>query len=296
MARSLTDRVMVVTGASSGIGRATAIEAARAGMDVVVSARRADRLASVAEAIRALGRKAAVVVGDVADRNYPAELLDAAERTFGGADAVFSNAGYGAELPFLGMSDAEIRRMFEVNFFASIALCRAATERWRRAGRPGHLLLCSSCLARFTLPGMGPYAASKAAQAMVARSLRYELRADRIEVSSVHPITTATEFFEVAGGSGIPDHAPKFLVQRPERVAKAVIACLRRPKPEVWTSTVTRLSAGLFTAFPRVADLFLSGLVRHLPPTPSQADLDARDAADGGGSARASRGEAASLR
>lgn len=275
MARVLDDLVLVVTGASSGIGRATAIEAARAGMDVVLTARRADRLDEVRAAIERLGRRAATVIGDVAEAGFSKRLLEESERAFGRYDIVFANAGYGAERRLLQFDEAELRRMFEVNFFAATELLREAARGLKRRGSGGHLLMCSSCVARFTLPGYGPYAATKAAQLMVARSLRYELKAHGIEVSTVHPVTTATEFFEVAGGGGngkggegspIADHAPKFIVQPPERVAKAVIRCLRSPRAEVWTSFPARFAAGLFTVFPGIADFFLAPHVRHLPP------------------------------
>jgi len=275
---------LIVTGATSGIGRATAIEAAKAGMDVVVCGRRAERLVEVCASIAAHGRRGHAVVGDVTEEGFGARLLNEAERAFGRFDVVFANAGYGAERRVLDYSQADLRRMFDVNFFAATDLVMQAARRLRAHGRPGHLLMCSSCVAKFTLPGYGPYSATKAAQALVCRAMRYELRADGIEVSSVHPVTTVTEFFEVAGrasASGRPaiaEHAPRFVIQPPERVARAVIACIRRPRSEVWTSFPTRLAAGLFTVFPRVADFFLRPQLKWLPRTdaPITESVDAR--------------------
>lgn len=261
-----------MTGGSSGIGRATALEAARAGMDLVVTGRREDRLRETAAEVARLGGRAEIVIGDVADAGFTARLLDAAERSFGRFDAVFANAGYGAERRVLDFTDDDLRRMFEVNFFASTDLLREAARRLVASGRRGHLLMCSSCVARFTLPGYGPYSATKAAQAMVCRSMRYELREHGIEVSSVHPVTTTTEFFDVAadtkrtGRPSVAEHAPRFVVQPPERVARAVVRCLRNPRPEVWTSHAARFGAALFTAFPALADVFLAPHLRHLPP------------------------------
>jgi short-subunit dehydrogenase len=271
VALDLRDRVIIVTGASSGIGAAPAGAGAEAGMDVVLAARRADRLDAVAERVRATGRAAEPVVVDVAERGASERLLDAATARFGRFDAVFSNAGYGVELDVLELSDDDLRRLFEVNFFASIDLCRAAARRWIEASRPGHLLLCSSCLAKFSLPEYGPYAAAKASQALVARAMREELASFDIEVASVHPITTTTEFFEVAtreAGRGeatddVPDHVPGFMVQRPEVVARAIVRCLRRPRSEVWTSTITRLYAGWATAFPGFHDFVLRRMRGH---------------------------------
>jgi short-subunit dehydrogenase len=156
------------------------------------------------------------------------------------------------------MSEHDLRTMFEVNFFSALSLCRSAARQWIAAAQPGHLIMSSSCIGKFPLAYHGAYCATKASQAMACAALRAELQGHGIAVSSVHPITTRTEFFvesdrrSGAGGSTaeVPDHAPSFLVQSPERVAAAVVQCMRRPVPEVWTSSLVRLSAALFTAWP----------------------------------------------
>ena len=259
---ALRGKVAVVTGASSGIGAATAAALVDEGMKVVLAARRLERLDEVARALIGRGGQVHMVAIDVAAPGASAQLLDATERRFGGFDVVFANAGYGMERAHHETTEADLRQMFEVNFFASLDLVTLAARRLIAANRPGHLLMSSSCLARFTLPYYGAYAATKAAQAMMCRAMRFELEPHGIEVSSVHPVTTVTEFFEQtaarsglgANGAKVPDHAPKFFVQPPERVAKAIVACLKRPRTEVWTSLLVRLSAGIITAFPWVFD------------------------------------------
>jgi len=259
---NLQGKVAVITGGSSGIGAATARALAAEGMDLVLAARRADRLTTVAQSIRAMGRRVETVEIDVAAPNASNALLDAAERAFGRFDVVFANAGYGMERAHHDTPEADLRHMFEVNFFASTDLITQAARRLIAADRKGHLLMCSSCLAKFTLPYYGAYAATKAAQGMMCRAMRFELEPHGIEVSSVHPVTTVTEFFEQSAarsglqstGSKVPDHAPKFFVQPPERVANAIVRCLKRPRSEVWTSLAVRLAAGLITAFPGMFD------------------------------------------
>ena len=259
---ALSGKVAVITGGSSGIGAATARALAAQGMRVVLAARRLERLHEVASGIRAHGGQVHAVALDVTAPDASAQLLDAAERAFGGFDVVFANAGYGMERAHHQTSEAELRQMFEVNFFASLDLVTVAAKRLIAANRRGHLLMNSSCLAKFTIPYYGAYAATKAAQAMMCRAMRFELEPHGIEVSSVHPVTTVTEFFEQSAarsglgvrGGDVPDHAPKFFVQPPERVARAVVACLKRPRSEVWTSLLVRLSAGVITAFPWVFD------------------------------------------
>lgn len=195
MAIQLEGKVAIITGASSGIGAATALAMAKAGIDVVLVARRRARLEEVAKSVRHLGRSAHVIVGDVSDMRHVTAVLDEAEHHFGRFDIVFANAGYGMERPVHLMEDTELRAMFEVNFFSSVALLRESAKRLCAAKRPGHLLMCSSCLSKFSMPNLGAYAASKAAQESICRAMRFELAADHIEVASVHPITTTTEFF-----------------------------------------------------------------------------------------------------
>ena len=258
----LRDKVAIITGGSSGIGAATARALAAEGMHLVLAARRADRLKSVAAGIEGRGGRVVTVETDVAAPGSSVGLLDAAERAFGRFDVVFANAGYGFEKAHHETTEEALRHIFEVNFFASTDLVTQASRRLIERGRAGHMLMCSSCLAKFTIPYFGAYAATKAAQSMMCRAMRFELEPHGIEVSSVHPVTTVTEFFEEAArrsgrdaaGSKVPDHAPKFFVQPPERVARAIVACLKRPRSEVWTSLSIRLAAGFITAFPGLFD------------------------------------------
>ena len=265
MPRDLANKVIIITGASSGIGAATAIECAKAGMDTVLNARRADRLEQVADTVRQCGRKAEIVVGDVTEEGMSQRMLDTAQGAFGRFDVVFANAGYGFEKPVVEVADEELRRIFDVNFFAAAELLTRAAQQLLSQGRPGHLLMCSSCLAKFTLPGYSAYSATKAAQSHLCRAMRIELEPHAIDVSSVYPITTATEFFEVAqrlsgheaGRASVPDHARRGFVQSPQRVARAVVRCLRRPKPEVWTSHTVRTVAAVMTMFPSFMDVVM---------------------------------------
>ena len=258
MTVALAGKTIIITGASSGIGAATALECARHGMNIVLNARRADRLAAVAEQVRSLDVKAEVVPGDVTDPNLTGALLHRAQQAFGGFHAVFSNAGYGFEKSVVDTTMVEWLQIFEINFFASVELIRAAAKHLIERDQPGHLLMCSSCVAPIPLSFRAAYSASKAAQAQVCSSMQAEMKAHGIAVSSVHPVTTRTEFFEVSHHySGKPgdapdasDHTPELFIQPPERVARAVVRCLQRPRPEVWTSFITRATSAAMVLMP----------------------------------------------
>lgn len=264
--------VAIITGASAGIGAATALRIAEAGYSLLLVARRTDRLQQVAQQCRQRGGpecQVELLEQDVAAAGASARILDAAQAHFGRFDVVFANAGYGLERSMTELPIHELRQMFDTNFFSSVELCTLAAQRLEAAGRGGHLLMCSSCVAKFTLPEFGAYSASKAAQAHVARAMAYELRPKGIHVSSVHPVTTSTEFFDVvrersntsaaaAGTASKPTYdihnMSRFFVQHPDKVARAVVRALRRPRTEVWTSLSTRFAAAVITAFPGMLD------------------------------------------
>lgn len=266
--------MILITGGGTGIGAATAIECARAGMDVCVVGQRNSPLEQVAKQVAELGRRSEVLALDVTEAGSAARMLDHVDSTFGRCDAVFANAGYGTEKPIASMEEDEIRRMIEVNLVATVFLLREAAQRFIQRKQRGHLLACSSCLAKFTMPRFGLYSATKAGQNLICRSMRLECREFGIEVSSVHPIATHTEFVGVARElSG--EHAGLLLktmpekgagglfIQRPERVAKAVVKGLRRPRSEIWTSVSMRMIGGLVELCPPIYDLMMHMIDRQ---------------------------------
>ena len=263
----LAGKPIAITGASAGIGRATALACARAGMPVVVTARREEPLRALVEQIEREGGKAAHLVVDVNDPEACARMIDVCVERFGSVYSVFANAGYGQEARAHEMTDADLRAMFETNFFGTMHTIRPALSRMIPAGA-GHVLICSSCVARFALPYFGVYSATKAAQHHIGRSLRLEIESSGVYVSTVHPIGTKTEFFDVAqrrsweGAQPLSDHGPSWTMQTPERVADAVVRGLRRRKPEIWTNAFVRYGMVIAGAFPRLADMGVRKMVR----------------------------------
>lgn len=260
MAIDLRGKPIAIAGASSGIGKATALACAAAGMPVALGARRMDKLRAVAQDIERMGGTALALELDVVGDESCRAFIEQAEQQIGPLHAVFANAGFGFEKPVHDTGDPEMREIFEVNFFGTLRIARPAIERFLER-RSGHVLICSSSIGKMAIPGYGAYCATKAAQWHIGRAMRHELRPLGIHVSSVHPIGTSTEFFEEArrrsGGGSLVENTPKAFIQPPERVARAIVACLRRPRTEVWTSLTARLGMGLLSTFPRVADTVL---------------------------------------
>lgn len=262
----LRGRAAAVTGASSGIGAATALACARAGMHVALFARREDRLRGVAAQAERLGVRALVVAGSVDSDDDCARLLRETGGAFGSVDAVIANAGYGVEAPAWSMPEGDIRAMFETNFYGSLRVVRPAVELMR--GRGGHLVFVSSGLSKIGIPRFACYTATKAAQDHFARAMRVELAGEGIAVSSVHPVVTDTEFSRAAEERGgarrvFTKRRPGGMTQTPERVADAIVRQLRRGRgAEVWTSLPARLGLGLTTAFPGMTDRVLTRMHR----------------------------------
>lgn len=265
MGTNIAGRPIVITGASSGIGLATALECAAAGMPLVLAARREDRLRDAAATIRERGGRAVIVACDVADERSCVRAIEACVNEYGSIYSVFANAGFGVEKPVHEMTDAEVRALFEVNFFGTLNTIRPALPHML-AARRGHILTCSSCLAKFALPFFSVYSATKAAQHHISRAMNLELRTAGIHVSSVHPIGTKTEFFTTAqrlsGDQTMLEHTAPLFMQSPRTVARAVVRCLKRPRAEVWTSVFVRWGMAVAGVMPRVADMAVGGMVR----------------------------------
>ncbi|MBY0308628.1 MAG: SDR family oxidoreductase [Phycisphaerales bacterium] len=240
MTIDLRGKPIAITGASSGIGEATALACAAAGMPVALAARRAERLEALAGRVRAGGGRVFVRALDVADERAAEAFINDAAGELGGLYGVFANAGYGQEDCVHTMPRGDLRRMFDVNLFGSWNVIDPALRIMLASPGParGHVLWCSSCLALMPLARSGAYTASKAAQHHLARAMRIELEGKGVQVSSVHPIGTQTEFSKaLLERSGKPERTrrtPGWMMQPPSRVADAVVACLRRPRAEVW--------------------------------------------------------------
>lgn len=210
-------RTMIVTGASSGIGRALALGAARAGFRLVIVARRAERLAELAASIQADGGACVTVVTDVRASDAPSRIVDAAMSAFARIDVVVNDAGAGAYGSLLEQTDEEIDAQWQLHVAAPLRIARAALTHVERTH--GQLVFFGSGLARVPLPKYGAYAPAKAAIRAAATQLRRELRDRGVAVTYVDPGYVATEFHEAMGVERSTEVKPV----SPERVAVAVL-------------------------------------------------------------------------
>jgi NAD(P)-dependent dehydrogenase (short-subunit alcohol dehydrogenase family) len=180
-----TGKVAVVTGVGPGMGRSVALGLARGGVDVVLAARRAERLEAVAAEVRALGRDPLVVPTDITDRDACQALVKAATERFGGVDVLVQNGHHEGDWQPVVEADPDVwRGVFEVNLFGALHLVQAAVPAMRERGG-GSIVLVNSGAAVRNPASMGAYSASKAALASLTRTLAVEVGRWQIRVNGV---------------------------------------------------------------------------------------------------------------
>lgn len=224
--RSIEGSVAVITGASAGIGAATARGLVAAGANVVLSARRQERLDALTDE---LGTERVVsVTGDVRDAEHNQALVEAGVARWGRVDTIVANAGIGAYGGILDLEDSQLREMVETNYLGTVWTVRAGVRQMRAQGDGGDVVIISSVAGFRGGADEAVYAGTKHAQVGLGGSLDRELRAENIRVTLVCPAGTATEF---AIGAGRDEGSPELdSYLRPEDVAHAVRAVLEQPR------------------------------------------------------------------
>lgn len=256
---------MLVTGASSGIGAATARAFAGAGAKVGLLARRRDRLETLAREIAAAGGEALVLPADVSDPNQVHRAVADLLARWGRVDVLVNNAGVGLTASVEATPLDEFSQLYAVNVLGTVAPAQAVLPAMKRA-RSGHIINVSSVVGRRAPPLSAAYSMTKFAQVAFSESLRVELKRHGICVSIVYPIRTATEFFE-AQLRGEPRDLPGGPIQSAEHVARAILRCARRPRPEVYPFWPARILAFLAVTAPGLVDLIMHRLVARRSPT-----------------------------
>jgi short-subunit dehydrogenase len=250
----------IVTGASSGIGREIARELTRQGAQVVLVARREDRLRQLAEAIKASGGDAQIVVGDMIEPATRQEAIRSAQTNYGGLDILVNNAGVGAMGLFADADPARVRRIMEVNFFALVEMTRLALPLLKQGICP-MIVNISSILGHRGVPYNSEYSASKFAVQGFSEALRAELAREGIDVLIVSPGTTKTEFFdsvvEKTGEPAWPAHRPI----APEDVARQTVRAIRAGRHEIIPYRLGKFLCWLNRLSPRLMDSIMARYV-----------------------------------
>jgi short-subunit dehydrogenase len=247
---------VVVTGASSGIGRATALRFARRGARLTLAGRNAETLESIAEECRDAGAEAIVAPTDVSDWSAVKRLGTQAREHFGRIDVWVNNAGVSVFAPFVDMPLDDFRRVIDVDLMGVVHGSKVALKSME-SQRSGVLINVSSVVGELPQPYTAPYGMAKAAVRALDVSLRSELalrRQKHVKVTTIMPSTIDTPFFSHAGnytGRAVRALPP---VYSPEQVAKAIVNASSHPRAEVVVGNGGRAFVGLHRLVPRVAD------------------------------------------
>jgi NAD(P)-dependent dehydrogenase (short-subunit alcohol dehydrogenase family) len=246
--RELRGAIVVITGASSGIGREAARQFAAKGARVVLAARSAGSLEEAAAECRREGAEALAVPTDVSDAAAVDELARRAVEAFGRIDVWVNNAAVLAFGRFEDIPPEAYRRVLEVNLLGEINGARAALPHFRRQ-RAGTLINLSSLWARVRSPFVSPYVVSKSGAAAFSACLRQEVRdMPGIRICVVDPQSVDTPLFQQAANYLGLEGRPVPPITTPERVAEAIVDCAERPRPEVivaWSGRGLAIAARL---------------------------------------------------
>jgi short-subunit dehydrogenase len=257
-------KVALVTGASSGIGRAAAVALGRAGYTVVLAARRADRLEEVGREIRSAGGTATAWPTDLALPGAAAALVRETVASHGALDLLVNNAGWGYCAPLDRMPEAAARRLFELNLIVPFLLMGEALPHLRKTR--GVIINIASVAGLLASPYYAAYSASKAALIAAANSLRIEERGSGVRVVSICPGPVASEFGEAAGGA--PVHADRVgvRVQSSEEIARIIVRHATRPGRTVVTAAVVHAGVLIGRFCPPLYDLLAARWAKRLAP------------------------------
>jgi len=266
----LRDKTVVVTGASSGIGRETAIAFARADANLVLASRNEAALNELAIELAPMSRRVLAIPTDVTQRAMVDVMAQRVAEEMGSIDILVNNAGLGLNALLAEGSMTNIRRLFEVNVFGALHCVQAVVPYMKQQGS-GQIINVSSVAGKIATPRNGAYAATKFALTAISDALRLELADYGIIVTTVYPGVTHTPFGDnVLKEVEMPPVPAIVHGVSARRVANAIVRAARWEKREVFVTVTDRMVVGLKNVSPCVVDwgirTFYLSRLRERPP------------------------------
>lgn len=262
-------KVMVITGAGSGIGYETALHAARAGFGIVAVSRHESQLYELAAQIAQEGGACVALPIDVTDAIAPEQVVQTAQETYGRIDVLINNAGAATAGRLLEQTDEQIDAQWHLHVAAPLRITRAALP-MLKASR-GQVMFVGSGLARVPSPYYGAYCAAKAAVRTASVQLRRELRGTGIAVTFIDPGSVRTNFSRAAG---IASYGPSWLPVHPDHVARKIVRAIETRPATLNAVPLHTFGAMLGEWFPRFADASLANVEAPAaaPPPPAEPE------------------------
>ncbi len=269
---SLSDKVVLVTGASSGIGEALAREASRQGAWVVLAARREDRIRRIAGELEEEGRRALAVRCDVTSDSDVAEVVARATGLFGGIDVLLANAGFGVQGRIDQLSIEDYQRQFDTNVYGVIRAVKCALPELKR--RHGAIGVVGSANGYLSIPGWSAYCMSKHAVQSLCACIRHELSPEGVSVTHLAPGFVDSEFRKIDNQgrlqADVEDVVPSWLAMPSQPAARLMLKAVLERREEAVITLHAKLVVGLERHAPRLvsAALGVAGpLVRRFSKT-----------------------------
>lgn len=258
---SLNNKVVIITGASSGIGKETAKVFAKAGCKVVLASRNIDNLKKVEEEIKTFNDNVLAVQTDVNNFKSLENLIEETLKAFGKIDILINNAGFGIYGWFHQTPFEEIENIMRVNFLGSAYLIHKVLPLMIQQ-REGIIVNVSSVVGKRGVSGMGIYSASKFALTGLTEALRVEYKKFGIHFIGVHPGTTDTKFFENAKYYGTSRTQGTFMIMSAEKVAKEILKAVLKRKREIVLTPLGKLTVWINKFFPSFVDFMMSKVIK----------------------------------
>lgn len=277
MENNFRDHVVVITGASSGIGKATAIEFAKREANLVLAARREFGLEKTARECESYGVRTVVVPTDVSDENAVQELADRAMLEFGHIDIWINNAGVYMMGEIKNTPVDAMRRLFDINYFGMVHGCKAVLPYMLERGH-GQIINTGSQAGKMAYREAGTYCASKFAITAFTDALRQELYGTGIHVSMVMPNSTDTPLFHYCANFAGREIKPMEPISTPEDVARVFVALAATKARESYVTSFPRALAAMHAVAPDLHDRLVAKQVenKHFkdePAEPTQGNL-----------------------
>jgi short-subunit dehydrogenase len=241
------NKVVLITGASSGIGKQTAIEFAKLGANVVLVARRKDKLEQAQNELKKLHVSTLVCSCDVSKKDQVKEMSKIVLEKFGSIDFLVNNAGFAIYGSISDLTIDEIESQMETNYFGMIYCIKNFLPSMLEK-KSGHIVNVASVAASFGLPGIASYCASKFAMLGFSEGLKHELKDTGVGITVVSPIMVRTNFFDHPSFDKMPKYSPTSLSSK--TVARAILKAANSPRLEIIVPSIVRSAVWMKNTFP----------------------------------------------
>ena len=241
------NKVVLITGASSGIGKQTAIEFAKLGSSIILVARRKNKLEQVENELKQFNVNTLVCTCDVSKKDQVEKMSKIVLEKFNSIDILVNNAGFAIYGSVYDLSINDIESQMETNYFGMI-YCTKNFLPLMLEKKSGHIVNVASVAASFGLPGIASYCASKFAMLGFSEGLKHELSGTGVGITVVSPIMVKTDFFDHPSFEKMPKYSPTSLNSK--TVAKAIVKASNSSRLEIITPSIVRIAVWLKHTFP----------------------------------------------